>query len=152
MYDAVNNPLEPVSKGFSAGKWQDGNELYVGYGEQSNTPCSVESDLVPGRIIVQEPNNGVATECRGKEYYRTANARYLHNHPKLAWKPATSKAVIPNAITYKSSRGHVYMIGRKNLTNFVAVSKCIVGNSFWWVVDGIGYTAIDDWEALTCDP
>jgi hypothetical protein len=144
--------LAPVCKGFSAGKWKDGSEAYVGLGNQvSLSECY--QDTVPGRINVQVPNNGVETECALNPVFDVVDGRYLKYHPKLAWKPATIDALVPNALVYNPG-WKTFMIGRMNMTNFVIVSKLELKDSpgFWYHLDGKTYKGTTGIEALVCDP
>jgi hypothetical protein len=141
-----------VCKGFSAGKWQDGNELYVGLGKAADD-CSSE-EYHPGRIIVEEASNGVVVECWLSEFGSVLDAKYLRYHPKLVWRPASTYPVL-NALSFVSSKGQVAYYGRKNLTNFVAVSKVMIYSDilrFFYHVDGTTYDETSGFEVLTCDP
>jgi hypothetical protein len=152
-YDPIKDPLAPVCKGFSAGKWQDGNELYVGLGKAADDCSSEEYD--PGRIVVEDACSGVMVECWSNDHSSVLDAKYLRYHPKLAWKLASTSNPVANALYTTSSEGHLIHYGRKNFTNFVAVSKAMVFSGkykFFYHVNGATHEATSGFEVLTCDP
>lgn len=158
------SPNEPILKAFSAGKYLDASEAYVG---TVNLPGDGLDSLLPGRATISKTlqGPGVYIVTNGEEYRETTSVAYLQVNPELFWTPADSfnASKILNAIKIKSKLfSFGYFIGRYNLTRIVnsrnetytQVGKVHIDKSFKNLVyadeNQKVHEASSTFEVLTC--
>lgn len=124
-YDPVTNPTEPVGWAFSAGKYQDGSETYVG---KMILNIDSRTQEYTGRLSTSVNSPGVYYEPNRppvvKEVY------YLDNNYFLVWAPLSTIdrgdltfVKFPNTFTSDT----YFYVGRYNLSNAPGSSYTEVG-------------------------
>ncbi|KAG5668917.1 hypothetical protein PVAND_016829 [Polypedilum vanderplanki] len=130
-YDPKTNPKIPETDGFSAGKWADGGDAYVGTVIIQNPSTPIFT--VPARISTTNSSSGsgaYSSAIMGN----IVSTSYLLKNPNLKWIPATNKTVERyTTVSYITSGSIIYQdnLGnmRRNVTDY-DVLVCSDSTSF----------------------
>jgi len=141
-----------MQHGFSAGKFSDWSEAYVGHA--INAACKNEYNC-PARLSVTGSRQGAFMACQN-EHHDTVGMRFLLNHPDLKWIRTNTNDLfsIPKLVKVKSTHIYTFHIGRINLTRsdgstYTVVSK-VYGNNVLSYSLGQGHTEVSNPEVLSC--
>jgi hypothetical protein len=142
-----------LEHGFSAGKFRDGSDVYVG--NALNAACRNEYNC-PARLKVAGDGLGAYMACE-YTHFDTVGMKFLLNHPDLKWITTSSNDLtqVPKLVKVKGVMN--FFIGRKNFTNsdgkpFTMVSKVYGNNIMSYTLPDTKYQNLGagTFELLSC--